>query len=68
MCCGDIVICKEQVEKQAIEYGHSYEKELTYMIIHGFYHLMGYDHMIESDKKEMRKKEDVIVKKMENCD
>ena len=58
---GDIVISIEKVEEQAVEYGHSFERELSYMVVHGFYHLMGYDHMTEEEKTEMRKKEDVIL-------
>lgn len=57
---GDIVISIEQVKKQAVEYGHSFERELSYMMVHGFYHLMGYDHMTE-EKKEMREKEDKVL-------
>ena len=37
---GDMVISIEQVEKQAVEYGHSFERELSYMVVHSFYHLM----------------------------
>lgn len=40
---GDIVISIERVRQQAIEYGHSFERELAYMVVHGFYHLMGED-------------------------
>ena len=58
---GDIIISIEKVEEQAKEYGHSFERELSYMVVHGFYHLMGYDHMTEEEKTEMRKKEDVIL-------
>ena len=58
---GDIIISLEQVEIQAEEYGHSFERELAYMLVHGFYHLMGYDHMVEEDKIEMRKKEEYIL-------
>ena len=58
---GDIVISIEQVKKQAQEYGHSFERELSYMMVHGFYHLMGYDHMTEEEKKEMREKEDKVL-------
>ena len=47
--------------EQATEYGHSFEREFSYMLVHGFYHLMGYDHMEESDKKEMRAKEENIL-------
>ena len=62
---GDIVISLKQVEEQAIEYGHSFERELSYMIVHGFYHLMGYDHMVEADKTVMREKEESVLKLLE---
>lgn len=58
---GDIVISIERVEEQAKEYGHSFERELSYMLVHGFYHLMGYDHIEEEDKKIMRPKEEYIL-------
>ena len=58
---GDIIISIEQVENQAKEYGHSFERELSYMIVHGFYHLMGYDHIKEEDKKVMRPKEEKVL-------
>ena len=61
---GDIVISIEKVEEQAAEYGHSFERELSYMIVHGFYHLMGYDHIKEEDKKNMRPKEEKILNKL----
>ena len=56
---GDMVISIERVEEQAKEYGHSFERELAYMVVHSFYHLLGYDHMTEEDKKEMREKEEI---------
>lgn len=58
---GDIVINVKRVEEQAIEYGHSNQRELAYMVVHGFYHLMGYDHIEEKDKDQMRKKEEEIL-------
>lgn len=58
---GDIIISIERVEEQAKEYGHTFERELSYMVVHGFYHLMGYDHIKEEDKKEMRPKEEKIL-------
>ena len=59
---GDVVINLSQVKMQANEYGHSFERELAYMLVHGFYHLMGYDHIKEEDKKVMREKEENILK------
>ena len=61
---GDIVISIEKVSKQAEEYGHSFERELAYMVVHGFYHLMGYDHMDENDKILMRQKEENVLNKL----
>lgn len=61
---GDIIICIPIVKKQAEEYEHSFERELAYMLVHGFYHLMGYDHMEEEDKKVMREKEENVLSKL----
>lgn len=61
---GDIIISIEKVKEQSIEYGHSFERELSYMLVHGFYHLMGYDHIEEKDKKEMRPKEEKILNEL----
>jgi probable rRNA maturation factor len=58
---GDIVISVDRVQKQAEEYGHSFERELAYMLVHGFYHLMGEDHMVEEDKVRMREKEENVL-------
>ena len=61
---GDTIICIPIVEKQAIEYGHAFEREFAYMLVHSFYHLLGYDHIEEKDKIEMRKKEENILTKL----
>lgn len=61
---GDIVISIERVIEQADEYGHSFERELAYMLVHGFYHLLGYDHIDEEDKIIMRQKEEHILNKL----
>ena len=61
---GDIVISIAKVKEQAVEYGHSFERELAYMAVHGFYHLMGYDHIDENDKVMMRQKEENVLNKL----
>lgn len=61
---GDIIISVERVKEQAIEYGHSFERELAYMLVHGFYHLMGEDHINEADKIQMRAKEENVLEKL----
>ncbi len=62
---GDIVISIERIKEQAEEYGHSFERELAYMMVHGFYHLMGYDHIEIIDRKVMREKEENILSKLQ---
>lgn len=61
---GDMIISIPKVEEQAKEYGHSFERELSYMVVHSFYHLLGYDHIEEKDKLEMRKKEEIVLNKL----
>jgi probable rRNA maturation factor len=59
---GDIVISVERAREQAEEYGHSFERELGYLAVHGMLHLLGYDHEKEDDRKIMRQKEEEILK------
>lgn len=61
---GDMVISIPRVKEQAEEYGHSFERELAYMVVHSFYHLMGYDHIEEADKPLMRTKEEFVLNKL----
>ena len=65
---GDIIISIPKVEEQAKEYKHSFKRELSYMVVHGFYHLMGYDHIKDEDKKMMREKEEHILEKLNIID
>lgn len=60
---GDIVICEEVASANAQSYGHSYERELCYLIVHGFLHLLGYDHIEEEDKVIMRAYEEAVLRK-----
>lgn len=58
---GDIIISVEKAKEQAEEYGHSFSRELGFLAVHGFLHLLGYDHMNEQEEKEMFKRQDVIL-------
>lgn len=58
---GSIAVCVKRAEEQAEEYGHSREREFTYLVCHGLLHLFGYDHMTDEDKREMRDLEDKIM-------
>ena len=62
---GDMVISIDRVSKQAVEYGHSFDRELAYMVVHSFYHLLGEDHIQEEDKLRMREKEEVVLNLLE---
>ena len=61
---GSIAICTARAKEQAEEYGHSYMRELHYLAVHGLWHLLGYDHMTEEDKPEMRTREEKILSKL----
>ncbi len=58
---GDIIISLERTYDQAREFGHSPERELTYLTVHALFHLMGYDHMEEDDKRSMRAMEEKVM-------
>ncbi|HWL22984.1 MAG TPA: rRNA maturation RNase YbeY [Ureibacillus sp.] len=58
---GDIIISIDRAKEQADEYGHSFERELGFLAVHGFLHLLGYDHMKPEDEKEMFGKQDEIL-------
>ena len=61
---GDIVISLERAKEQAEEYGHSFEREVGFLMCHSMLHLLGYDHIDEADRVIMRKKEEKILKKL----
>ena len=58
---GDIYISIDKAESQALEYGHSLLRELSFLAVHGFYHLLGYDHMTEDDEKVMFAKQEEVL-------
>ena len=50
---GSVCVCTERAAEQAESYGHSLQRELTYLALHGFLHCFGYDHIVEEDEREM---------------
>lgn len=58
---GDIIISLERVEEQAKDFNHSFNREFYYVLTHGILHILGYDHIEEEDKKEMRAREEFIL-------
>ena len=61
---GSIAVCVKRAKEQAEEYGHSYERELHYLIVHGIMHCLGYDHIEGNDKAQMREQEEKILSKL----
>ncbi|RKD34729.1 rRNA maturation RNase YbeY [Thermohalobacter berrensis] len=61
---GDIVISAPTAIRQAKEYGHSIKREIAYLTAHSMFHLMGYDHKTEDEKKIMRTKEKQVMRKL----
>lgn len=60
---GDICISIEQAEKQAQDYGHSFEREIGFLAVHGYLHLKGYDHHTDEEEKIMTEMQEHILKK-----
>jgi probable rRNA maturation factor len=58
---GEIYISYERCVSQAEDFGHSVKREFCYLAVHGLLHLLGYDHMVEEDKKVMRALEEEIL-------
>lgn len=58
---GDIVISLEKAQSQGEEYGHSLEREVGFLVVHGMYHLLGYDHLTPEEREIMRAKEEEVL-------
>lgn len=58
---GDIIISVSHIRSQAEEYGHSFERELGFLTVHGMLHLLGYDHLNEDEEKEMFSRQEDIL-------
>ncbi len=58
---GDVVISLETARRQSEEYGHSFEREVAFLVAHGVLHLLGYDHQTEEEGRTMREKEEAVL-------
>ena len=61
---GDLVVSLETARRQAEEYGHSEEREIAFLLVHGFLHLLGYDHETAEDEAEMREEQRVLLDRL----
>lgn len=61
---GDIIISVEKADEQSREFGHSLQREIAYLTCHSMFHLLGYDHMNDEEKNEMRNKEKQVMKNL----
>lgn len=61
---GDIVISLEKAQAQAEEYGHSFQREVAFLITHSLFHLLGYDHMTADEEAEMFAKQERVLEKL----
>ncbi len=66
VCLGDIYISVDKAKEQAEEYGHSLNRELSFLFVHGLLHLLGYDHMTKEDEEIMFTLQDEILPKENN--
>lgn len=62
---GDIVISVEKAKTQAIEFGHSLEREIAFLTAHSMFHLFGYDHMEDNERIRMEEKQNNVLEKLQ---
>jgi probable rRNA maturation factor len=58
---GDVLINVDKVKEQAAEYGHSEDREVAFLAVHGYLHILGYDHHNEEDEQKMIEKQNSIL-------
>ena len=61
---GSVAVCCARARAQAEEYGHSYERELHYLLVHGIMHCLGFDHETDEERAEMREAEEKVLQRL----
>lgn len=61
---GDVVVSLEAARRQSLDYGHSYEREVAFLVVHGVLHLLGYDHQDEEGRRAMRDREEAVLSRL----
>lgn len=62
---GDILLCVSRAREQAEEYGHSLEREIAFLVVHGMLHLFGYDHIQQEEAKRMQAKQKEVLERIQ---
>jgi probable rRNA maturation factor len=61
---GDLVVSVETAHRQAAEYGHGEEREIAFLLVHGFLHLLGFDHITPDEEAEMRQRQRELLERL----
>lgn len=59
---GDVIISVERAQEQSELYGHSFEREVAFLAVHGILHLLGYDHETKDKEEEMKEKQELVLR------
>ena len=62
---GDIILSLEKCVQQADDYGHSFTREIGFLVVHSMYHLLGYDHIEQGENEILREKEEKVLSMLE---
>lgn len=61
---GDVIVSLDKAKEQAAEYGHSLEREVAFLVVHGMFHLLGYDHQTDEEQRVMRAREEEVLQSL----